>query len=102
MIRTTFHEATRTVILDHDLGDLSRNTPSHELFRRLAISDWGRRLWTYEEFVVSEDHVVILCNDGFLNVAICFQNLESRFRRPVQGLYTYDSWDTLRIPEQMY
>lgn len=101
LIRKTFHEAFCTVILDRELEHLSKELPGIELLWRLSLSDWARRLWTYEEFVVSEDRVLMQCGDGLLNVAKIAMNSIGTWNEDVAKCYKYDPNDIVSIPDQM-
>ena len=101
LIRKTFHEAACTVVLDREVEHLSKGLPGSEILWRLSLSDWARRLWTYEEFVVSENRVLVQCEDGLLNVAETMTNLTKDWHEDMVKYYKYNANDIPSMPDQM-
>ena len=67
------------------------------------MSDWARRLWTFEENLVPEDRVLLKCKDGLLNLAKRYQQVidSSPLSAPrAEALYRYHPYDMLHVPQQ--
>ncbi|KAL8789749.1 MAG: hypothetical protein Q9213_001000 [Squamulea squamosa] len=101
LIRRTFREATFTIVLDYEIERLSVKVPTREFLWRLAVSDWARRLWTFEEFVVSEDRIVVSCQHGLVHlmstVSLEYRARENR-NRLENVLYEYKPLNLVNIP----
>ncbi len=69
LIRKTFQEAACTVVLDYEMERLPNAIPDVEALWRLAISDWARRLWTFEEAVVSKERLWVKLDQSLFNAA---------------------------------
>ncbi|KAL8899349.1 MAG: hypothetical protein Q9207_006240, partial [Kuettlingeria erythrocarpa] len=110
LIRKTFREAACTVVLDYETERLPNEIPDVEALWRLAVSDWARRLWTFEESVVSEDRLWVKLDRGLFNVAhsllndcIILGQVQYRPNGPkVHRPYQYDPWNVINLPTQMY
>jgi hypothetical protein len=67
MMGQIYNKAQRALVLDAELQQLSTTSPSNEIFLRLALSGWMRRLWTLQEAVMAR-HLHIKLRDGCFNV----------------------------------
>lgn len=85
LIRETFYGAHYTIILDLEIEQFPSVTQEHDLLWRLAVSDWARRLWTYEKFVVSGQRTLVKCRDGLIDITWRFGQALLTDNRP--GLY---------------
>lgn len=111
LIRKTFREAACTVVLDYEMERLPSAIPDVKALWRLAISDWARRLWTFEESVVSEDRLWVKfdrrlfnATHGFLFVWMNVGGMrETRTVKPkVLRPYKYDPWTMINPPTQRF
>ncbi|KAI4115808.1 MAG: hypothetical protein LQ338_007803 [Usnochroma carphineum] len=66
--------------------------PMYETNWRVSLSDWGRRLWTFEELVVS-GHVLLNCSDGLLELVPGEQLVEAP-----DSQYKYNPSDLIGLP----
>ncbi|KAL8782699.1 MAG: hypothetical protein Q9213_005178 [Squamulea squamosa] len=81
---------------------ISSQTPAHEFLWRLALSDWARRLWTYEEYRVSDDRVLVRCEEGFVDLSEMFAKFVSIPLSAEDDAYQYDAYDLLHIPPRLH
>ena len=94
----TFRGASCTVVLDREIEQLVIDTPIHEMSWRLDLSDWARRLWTYEECVVSEDRVLFKCKDGLLAIPDLARESIANSTPKSTGPYEYKALDMISHP----
>lgn len=97
-IRRTFNQSTRTVILDYEIERISHRTPSHEIMWRLTLSDWARRLWTYEEFVVSKERALLKLKDSIVSLDKLITDLYPT-QHPMDE-YKYNPLDMLELTDE--
>lgn len=102
LIRQTFNEADCTHVLDYEIEQLPMATHIDEAVWRLSLSDWGRRLWTCEEFLVSGNRVLLKCKDGLLNIRQSYSESWSSLLERCRKLYSYDPYDMLGTTELMF
>ncbi|KAL8766909.1 MAG: hypothetical protein Q9209_006457 [Squamulea sp. 1 TL-2023] len=104
LIRRSFREATFTLVLDYEIERLTVKVPTCEFLWRLAVSDWARRLWTFEEFVVSGDRVVVSCQGGLVHlmskVSLEYKAREIRNRLD-NASYEYKPLNMISLPPSL-
>ena len=98
LIRKTFHDATCTVVLDREIEQLAIDTPIHEFLWRRDLSDWAHRLWTFEEGIVSEGHVLFKCEDGLLDITDMDKEMTAELESRSTGLYKYNALHMVDSP----
>ncbi|KAL9609981.1 MAG: hypothetical protein Q9167_005283 [Letrouitia subvulpina] len=67
-LQRTYMESACCLILDEELYSTSRDCSPEEIWLRLAIFAWSRRLWTFQEGFVTGDKLYIQFSDGPIDV----------------------------------
>jgi len=67
MMGQIYNKAQRVLVLDAELQQLSMMSSNNEIFLRLALSGWMRRLWTLQEAVMARQ-LHIKLSDGYFNL----------------------------------
>src|SRR5579859_4680269 len=84
-MRKVYKNASRVLALDSTLLSVPKDAPGLELFVRLKLSSWMRRLWTLQETIIpSEVHIQL--SDGVralsdIAVAIRQERLQTKKHR---------------------
>ena len=86
-MRLTYASASKTLILDAELMCSSIHDSPVELFIRLKLSSWARRLWTFQESNLSRDAYIQLA-DGVMGLKQLHQALGQDAMRDHRSLYT--------------
>ena len=83
----TYRNASKVLVFDGELLRHSRNAPVLELYMRIKLSSWMRRLWTLQEGVLGKD-VWFQFSDGPRALSEIDNVLSSGQNRSGEFLYT--------------
>jgi hypothetical protein len=86
-MRQIYQEATKVVAVDATLLPISRNANILELYIRIKMSSWARRLWTLQEAIVATD-IHIQFADGTRTLQDLASSMKQEGLRNDQYLYT--------------
>ena len=64
LLPKTYAESTHCLVLDEELLQVSHSSGLEELCLRLVISPWARRLWTFQEGIVTWDKLYLQLRQG--------------------------------------
>lgn len=64
LLPRTYEESTCCLVLDEELCQISRESTLEELCLRLVFSIWARRLWTFQEGIVTWNKLYIQFKEG--------------------------------------
>lgn len=82
MMGQIYNKAQRVLVLDAELQKLSVESSQNEIFLRLALSGWMKRLWTLQEAVMARQ-LYIKLRDGCFNLET---DIEHSATQSLQGL----------------
>lgn len=83
----TYQGATKVLALDNSLLQCSKIAPAVELYIRLKLSAWMRRLWTLQEGVLAKD-VCVQLSDGTRTLREIDETMKVGGYSDLQFLYT--------------
>ena len=83
----TYRTASKVLVLDGELLRHSRNAPVLELYMRIKLSSWMRRIWTLQEGVLGKD-VWFQFSEGARALSDIDNVLSSSQNRSGEFLYT--------------
>jgi len=86
-MRRTYQDASRVLALDSSLMAVSRDSPVIELYIRLKLSSWMRRLWTFQEAILAKD-IYIQFSDDTRTIRDIATSLTRELSERKQNLYT--------------
>ena len=86
-MREIYQKATKVVAVDATLLPISRNANILELYVRIKMSSWARRLWTLQEAIVATD-IHIQFADGTRTLRDLASSMKQDGLRNDQYLYT--------------
>jgi hypothetical protein len=92
-MRETYMNANKVLVLDKGLLCVSSNASVLEIYLRLKLSNWMRRLWTFQEGTVGKTIAVQLL-DGtrdFSYIDNAMRQEEHNLRRFIYARYSFDS-----------
>lgn len=64
-----YQAATKVLVLDSDLLQVSQACTKEELMTRVFLSTWMRRLWTLEEGILSRENLEFQLHDGAVSLS---------------------------------
>ena len=64
LLPRTYSESTFCLVIDEELRETSSGSPLEELCLRFVISTWTRRLWTFQEGIVTWDKLYLQLKEG--------------------------------------
>ena len=64
LLPQTYAKSTCCLVIDEELRQVSRESSLEELCMRLVFSTWARRLWTFQEGIVTWDKLYIQFREG--------------------------------------
>lgn len=86
-MRKVYGNASRVLALDSTLLSVPKDAPVLELFIRLKLSSWMRRLWTFQEAIMpSEVHIQF--SDGVRTLSNIAVSIEQEMLQTRKNLYT--------------
>lgn len=86
-MRWTYYKAAHTLILDAELLRSSVHANPMELYVRLKLSSWARRLWTFQEANLSRNAIVQL-SDGVKSLRTIYKAVKEREISNQRALFT--------------
>ena len=86
-MRRIYKNATKVLVLDSDLVVISKTMNPIEIYLRLKMSSWMRRLWTLQEATMAENLIVQFA-DGTLSMADIAAAVQAEGNRVSRNLYT--------------
>ena len=85
-MRTTYQKASQVLALDRELANRSKDSSITELYIRLKLSGWTRRLWTLQEGSLAKE-VHIQFADGARTLQEMDAAMQQKSDQPLQGIY---------------
>ena len=86
-MRHTYANATLALALDAEMMTVPMNSSPVEVYIRLMLSGWSRRLWTLQEAKLARN-VVVRFADGIRSLSQIYDAVQDDGRQDQQGLYT--------------
>ena len=96
-MRETFERACKVVAIDDELAQISMGANIMELYARLRICKWMRRLWTLQEAIVAQE-ILICFSDGFRSFRDLYSAIEVDNRADDRDLYYNDEYHDFFSP----
>lgn len=96
-MRETYASADKVLVLDRGLGAVSISATTLEIYLRLQLSNWMRRLWTLQEGILGKT-VILQLLDGtkeLSQIDKAMSQEEHQLRRFIYTRYSFDSYSVL-------
>jgi hypothetical protein len=91
-----YKSATKVVVLDSELLQCSKDASMLELYTRIKLSGWMRRLWTLQEGVLAYD-VYFQLKDGVHSMIDVFNGQREEMSKDNQIIYTRFDQDAASV-----